>query len=907
MYEPKAGPLCSECPLFSTGIPAVDRRPVDPRTWNRLTIISDMPGKSEMEGGLPFSGPPGRLLWAIISTLGYAMEDVHATHCIKCGQRGGKKLTEKRLRRAAECCRPVLASNLLENRTKVALCVGAVSWKAMSGLTGIDTYRGTILLPDDQEEPWIAIPTLHPAGIIHTPPRHILVELMGSDIKKAFGLADGSVTPWESPVRDAMDIDDLLYWIKAVRNLKEPVAVDVETDGIDALTCNLLTVGISAIQPTFRAYSIPWKPAYPHSYTESEWKEVKNALLGLLNDPQVPLVFQNKSYDVPVLHRTTGSELSGVWHDTLLMHHAIYPKLPHTLQSIGAQFLAVESWKSDFESSTDKAFKTMNAEDDEELVIETQNKILSELLWYNATDAAVTIEVFHKLNEELDQIDVRGVYEKDCELLDCAIDWYYNGIGVDLDVRAELAVEYSAQIEEYLSELRELCALPSNTEFVDDIEAAGKEVLAVRAVRNANRRTIRKLIKLDSLSAEGRSIKLAILDDLNSKLEEQEVQVKSAELLLKTLRKQPCQETFNPNSPDQLRTAIIEGRGMTPTKVTKKTAQPSTSKDALWDMRDDEFVGLLFQYKTIHKLHSTYIKNLEKHLHSDGRIHPIWKLHSTPSGRFGTKPAVQNWPKSMRKMLIPAEGNKIVGADYSALELRIQALFAGQEDLIAAFNDNIDIHKRHATWFFGKVFDDADDEIKSALRGRGKNVTFGKIYGAGPDTLYDQIREKRPDVKTKKEQHQLKIEVRNMAAVLDKKYPNQRLWSDWAISQAKEYNSVKTPRSRRIRKWPMGEITPTEPPNHLIQGSGADIMNEATLQLVAALKERGWYQTRVWIILQIHDALYLEVEEEIAEEVAKLLEECMYTEWTYTSPVTGISNTMKFPAEAAIGNRVSEV
>jgi len=906
MFKPKEGPRCSECPLFSTGIPAVDRRPVDLRDWNRLTLVSDMPGKSEMEGGLPFSGKPGRLLWAIISTLGYSMEDLHTTHCIKCGQRGGKKLEDKRLARAIECCRPVLISNLQEMRTKVALGIGASALKALTGLVGIDTYRGTIL-PPEGDEPWIATSTLHPAGIIYTPPRHILIELMGADVRKAFALADGSATPWESPVRDAMDIDDLKYWIKAVQKLKEPVAVDVETDGIDALTCNLLTVGISARQPTFRAYSIPWKTAYPHSYTESEWKEVRRAIIDLLNDPEVPLVFHNKPFDVPVLQRATGTELHGMWHDTLLMHHAIYPKLPHGLQSVGAQFLPLECWKSDFESSTDKAFRAMNAEDDEEIVIETQNRILSELLWYNATDSAVTIELYHMLDKELDTINVREVYERDCRLLDHAIDWYYNGIGIDLEIRDELAIEFSKQIEDNLAELRTLCELPSETEFVDDIKVAGEEVLRVRKIRNDNRKAIRKLVKIPALSAEGCSIKLAILDDLNSRTEQQDLQAKSAELLLKTLRKTPCQETFNPNSPDQLRAAIIEGRGMTPTKVTKKTAQPSTSKDSLWDMRDDEFVGLLFQYKTVHKLYSTYIKNLERHLHSDGRIHPIWKIHSTPSGRFGTKPAVQNWPKSMRKMMIPGRGNKVVGADYSALELRIQALFSGDVPLITDFNENKPVHTNRAKKFFKDVYEDATPEEREDFRSRGKGVTFGKIYGAGPDTLYETIRKDRPDVKTRKEQHALKMEVRNMAAILDKMHPNQQKWSNWANAQAKEFFMVKTPRSGRIRKWPMGDITPTEPPNHLIQGSGADIMNEATDRFVEALKARGWYQTRAWIIMQVHDALYIEAEEEVATDVAKLLEECMYTEWTYTSPVTGESNTMRFPAEASVGDRVSEV
>ena len=613
----------------------------------------------------------------------------------------------------------------------------------------------------------------------------------------------------------------------------------------------------------------------------------------------MPVVFHNKPYDVPVLQRHFDIELSCTREDTLLMHHALYPRLPHDLQSVGSHCLPLEPWKTDFESSSDAFFRRVNAEDDEEVAEELVRKHLSELLWYNAADAAVTIEAYHWMQSELDVLGVRKVYEHDRAKCDLSIDWYWNGVGVDLKERDKLAVEFVKEINEQKSKLRRLRGLPPAGTYDEEIQAISVDLLRIRKERNSLRREKRKAVKEQS----------AFTQELE--LEKLEEQAQHLEKALKEVRKRPVADTFNPNSTDQLATALISGRGITPDKVTSGgqtgKVKISTSKDSLWNYRDDEFVDLLFRFKENSKLYSTYIKRLHEKIHDDGRLHPVWKLHSTPSGRFGTSPAIQNWPKSMQKLLVAPPGHKFVGADYAALELRIQALFAGEEDLIRAFNQNEDRHSVHAEWFFGDLFRNADPALRKTLRGRGKNVTFGKIYGAGPDTLYDQIREKRPDVKTPKEHRQLKKEVRHMSTVLDNAYPNQGKWSNWANMQAEASFRVFTPRLNRCRKWPMGEVTPTEPPNHLIQGSAADIMDEATFRFVDELKKRGWYQKRAWIVCQIHDALYVECEEEIAQDVAKLLEESMYYEWTFRSPITNKENTMKFPAEAEIGDRISDV
>lgn len=895
--KPKEHENCQRCPLFKKGIPVNDRLPLDRHRWSHLAVIGEMPGKREVEEGFPFLGQSGKVLWNLFQSHGTGPDDVMVTNSIRCGLRGGEKPDESMMLKAQELCIDLVRHNLREAKARVALCTGKWPWRAMTGFDGIEKYRGTVI-PRDDVDPFHTTCTLHPAALLHSDSKKIFIELLHADVGKALKLARRELDVWDPPVCDAMDLDNLIYWLDHVRKSKVPVACDVETDGIDALACGLLTIGMATEDP-YRAFSIPWRPTFPEQYTDQEWSKIHKRILGILDDPKMHVVFHNKTFDVPVLQRHFETEIDAVREDTLLMHHALYPRLPHDLQAVGSHFLPLEPWKTDFESSSDAFFKMINKEDDDEQVEALARKHLNELLWYNAADAAATISIYHKMQKELDVLGVRKVYEHDRRKCDISIDWYWNGIGIDLEERNRLAKDLVSRINAFVIELRGLCGLPKAGTYDDMIAEVGQRLLVVRKERNDLRAEKRKCIK------EQRPFEQ---DELLEKLE---LRAKATEKELHKARKTPVAETFNPNSNDQMAIALIQGRGITPDKVTKGgekgDVKISVSKDSLWNHRDDEFVNVLFQYREVAQLYKTYVKNLPEKIGEDGRLHPVWKNHSTPSGRYGTKPAVQNWTKDMQKMMIATKGHKFVGADYAALELRIQALFAGQQDLIDAFNNDEDRHSLHAEWFFGDLFRNADPDLQKILRGRGKNVTFGKIYGAGPETLYEQIREKRPDVRTPAEHRQLKKEVRHMSAVLDNAYPNQGKWSQWANMQANAQYRVYTPRLGRVRKWPMGNITPTEPPNHLIQGSAADIMDEATFRLVEALQARGWYQTRVWIVLQIHDALYLECEEELAEQVRDLLQECMTTEWTFRSPITNQDHTIRLPAEAKIGDRINEV
>jgi len=952
LIEPKEGPRCYDCPLFKQGIPVTDRMPLED-DWCGLTLVGEQPGRVEVKTGVPFSGPSGKLLWAICDQSGVPRDSLHVTNCIRCGLPGGAKLSESKTNEAINCCRELLTHNLKILQPKMACAVGAIPWLSLSGLKGIDKWRGTVQ-PGTDEEPWSIMATLHPAGLLRVESRRILVELMIADIRHAYQLATGKIELWEPNVADTTHWDTVEHFMRKAE-AQRVVAVDVETDGIDALACNMLTVGVAYGDSSTgeAAMSVPWPDAFPSYWKPEQAKIVKEWVERLMANPRTTVVYHNKSYDIPVLRRHVPVVATGTA-DTLLLHHAVYPKLPHGLEQVTAQFIPTEPWKSEYnisakmiEQEWDAVSGGAETYDDEETEEATpsvdvqalSDKALSELLWYNAADAAATMKLYSILEAEAKADNVWDVYQRDNELMDIAIDWHRDGVGIDLEQAEKLAVEYRADLDELEEELRKLCGFVDQSEIDLQTQAYTLAIDGWRAARRSIRRTepvdAPEVVEIDER-----------LKELRKERRDQ--------------KKRVSWQQFNPRSPIQLRD-VLDLRGLTPTKVTKKTMMASTSKDSLWDLRGDEFIDVLFRWRTKHKAWSTYLRPMARKLGPDGRIHPVWKLHATPSGRFGTEPAVQNWPSAFKKMMIASEGCKIVGADYAALELRITALVSGEPEWLDLFQKGGDLHAAMAYYYFPAEFpaldeewnavegdEDAKDEAvpgRKALRKAGKSVTFGDIYLATAPTLYDQIRVERPDVKTAAEQKRLLREVTAMQKRLRAATPLRMEWAAQQHREAEEnlyLTSIRWPdmhtgemQGGRLRKWPMGEASPNETANHGIQPVAADIMNAATRRLAGWLKDLRLYRNGIWIILQIHDALYLEVEDvplcerfdllglkeakeiellgiratpdmPLPEFAARLLEKAMWTRIECRS-FSGEINWMEFPADARVGDNVGEV
>lgn len=198
------------------------------------------------------------------------------------------------------------------------------------------------------------------------------------------------------------------------------------------------------------------------------------------------------------------------------------------------------------------------------------------------------------------------------------------------------------------------------------------------------------------------------------------------------------------------------GLNLKPTQMTAKGGDPSTAMDHLMTFEDvpeaKQFIDLLKESNSASKTLSTFVIGFLKHLRSDGRFHPSYRLarggfeggskdSGTVTGRTSASdPAVQTipkhtkWSKKLRRAMIPPPGKTILQIDYSQGELKITACLAEEPVMIAAYANGADLHAITAAQLSGYSYTDfmlLPDDIRDELRSGGKAGNFGLIYGMG--------------------------------------------------------------------------------------------------------------------------------------------------------------------------------
>lgn len=327
-------------------------------------------------------------------------------------------------------------------------------------------------------------------------------------------------------------------------------------------------------------------------------------------------------------------------------------------------------------------------------------------------------------------------------------------------------------------------------------------------------------------------------------------------------------EEFNINSPKQLGHILFE-KLQIPTKKKTKSGY-STNAEVLESLSEEyEIVREVLEYRTLAKLKSTYCEGLLKVICEDGRIRSCFNQTETRTGRISsTEPNLQNIPvrqelgREMRKFFMAGEGNMLVDADYSQIELRVLADIADDKEMIDAFNNDTDIHAVTAS----QVFHMPLQMVTPLMRSRAKAVNFGIVYGIGAFSLSKDIGVTRAEA-----DRYIKDYLYHYAGV--DRYMKE------VVEQAKKDGYVKTLFSRR-RYLPelassngmlraFGERVARNMP---IQGTAADIIKIAMIRVYRRLKEEN---CQAKLILQIHDELIVEAPEKEAEKVKKIVSEEM--------------------------------
>jgi DNA polymerase I len=309
---------------------------------------------------------------------------------------------------------------------------------------------------------------------------------------------------------------------------------------------------------------------------------------------------------------------------------------------------------------------------------------------------------------------------------------------------------------------------------------------------------------------------------------------------------------LNPDSPNQLQKLLFEDLGLEASRKTKTGY--STDASVLEELAVyHPVVNLIVEYRGLTKLKGTYLDTLPNEINPvTGRLHTNFRQAVAQTGRLSSKdPNLQNIPirsevgRRIREGFIAGPGKLLVTLDYSQIELRILAHLSGDKNLVSAFREGVDVHRRTAA----EVFDVAEAEVTGEQRRVAKAVNFGVIYGQSAFGLARQLGIPRG-------------KASSYIKVYFEKIPGVTRYMQELIDVAKDRGFAETifGRRRRIpelaRKGASRAYGERIARNTPIQGSAADVMKRAMIAVDARLTDRPWAQ----MLLTVHDELIFECE-----------------------------------------------
>ena len=339
---------------------------------------------------------------------------------------------------------------------------------------------------------------------------------------------------------------------------------------------------------------------------------------------------------------------------------------------------------------------------------------------------------------------------------------------------------------------------------------------------------------------------------------------------------------FNINSPKQLATVLFEELSI---PYPKKTTKYSTNAEILEELAAKyPIIDYILQYRFVSKLNSTYVEGVKK-LIVNSRIHTEYKQMLTTTGRLSSvEPNLQNIPtrdeegKQLRKIFVASEGKRLISADYSQIELRLLAHFSMDEKMVDIFKNGEDLHAMTASEVFGVK----KEEVTSQMRRNAKTVNFGIIYGISEYGLSKNLK--------------CSVYVaKNYIETYFKKFVKIKEYFDGVVSGAKDTGYTTTLLNRRRI------ISELKSPNYMqrqfgeraamnmpLQGSAADIIKIAMVEVARKLENM-----KSNLILQIHDELIIEADENETETVMQILKESMEKAYSLNVPLVAETGSGK--------------
>ena len=330
-------------------------------------------------------------------------------------------------------------------------------------------------------------------------------------------------------------------------------------------------------------------------------------------------------------------------------------------------------------------------------------------------------------------------------------------------------------------------------------------------------------------------------------------------------------EEFNIGSPKQLGEILFDKMSLPGGKKTK-TGAYGTGADVLEGLaaQGHDLPARVLDWRQLAKLKSTYTDSLQKEINPEtGRVHTSYAMAATSTGRLSSSdPNLQNIPvrteegRKIRRAFVPAEGHKLMSADYSQIELRVLAHIADIDALKQAFHDGVDIHAMTAS----QVFDTPIEGMDATVRRSAKAINFGIIYGISAFGLARNL-----GIPQK--------EAQDYINAYFERYPGIRDYMDRTKAQCREQGFVTSIFGRRMHMPGIKDKNPARRNfqeraaiNAPIQGSAADIIRRAMVRIPPALAAA---KLNAKMLLQVHDELVFDVPEAEIDETAAVVSKVM--------------------------------
>ncbi len=336
----------------------------------------------------------------------------------------------------------------------------------------------------------------------------------------------------------------------------------------------------------------------------------------------------------------------------------------------------------------------------------------------------------------------------------------------------------------------------------------------------------------------------------------------------KEVRELAGEPELNVSSPKQIGTVIFEKLALDPKAKKPRSGNWPTDEQTLQELSDrSPIIDAILDYRGLRKLLSTYIEPFAGYISPrDGRVHTTFNQALTSTGRLSSSnPNLQNIPvrtdlgREIRRAFVAGEeGSVMMSADYSQIELRLMAHFSGDEHLVSAFREGLDIHAATAS----KIFGVRVEEVTPEQRRVAKTANFGIMYGISAFGLSQRLRCSRQ-------------EARRIIDDYFATFPTIRRYMDGTVAAARRDGFVETLFGRRryiadinSSNATVRSLAERNAVNAPIQGSAADIIKLAMIAVDRALREEG---LGARMVLQIHDELLLEVPAAETDRVRKIL------------------------------------